>query len=412
LGKLLGDPSVWDDTPARPRLLLRGLVGLVSGVVVGGLVAAAVTPRPGPVPPPPAAPSRRDTPTVPVDAVRLANITTSAGPMLMVRSGSLESTNPDGTDRRVVAQDVGPRAVVPGRDGSAVVQDHGDVFRYARDGRRRRLTPSGFAAGGLAGGDRGLLACAERPAAGAPGPAWLLPAGGRPRTVRVGCPVAWAAAADVVAGTGGPWERGGGPGEATAGATVRGTSVLAGPAGGPLRTLLDPAGLRAAAGPRAAVDGLALSPDGKLAAVAAGSPGGPWTVLVVPVAGGPPPAARIRLADGYEPAWLGWSNRQGTVTLAVAALDRRGGLAGATLDARRGDGYLLAWDAGTRATRVLLSGPPMVAADGFAWAADGETVGVSSAASGLTLVLQVDQVHTTAGKAAGTLVAWPGRGGP
>jgi hypothetical protein len=46
VGRLLGDPEVWDDGPSRPRVLLRGLVGLGAGLVAGGRVAFAVVPRP------------------------------------------------------------------------------------------------------------------------------------------------------------------------------------------------------------------------------------------------------------------------------------------------------------------------------------------------------------------------------
>jgi hypothetical protein len=37
--------------------------------------------------------------------------------------------------------------------------------------------------------------------------------------------------------------------------------------------------------------------------------------------------ASIPLAAGHRPAWIGWSDRQGSTTLAVAAVDRRGNLA-------------------------------------------------------------------------------------
>jgi len=90
----------------------------------------------------------------------------------------------------------------------------------------------------------------------------------------------------------------------------------------------------------------------------------------------------------------------------VDAVDRRGDLATAPLASRQGGGYVLAWDAGTRTARVLAAGTPMVAADGFAWSSDGESVGISSP-GGVLLVLQIDVVYTTAAPVTGTLVAWP-----
>ena len=39
MGRLLGDPEVWDDTPARPRPAARGLAGLAIGAVAGPLLA-------------------------------------------------------------------------------------------------------------------------------------------------------------------------------------------------------------------------------------------------------------------------------------------------------------------------------------------------------------------------------------
>jgi putative ABC transport system ATP-binding protein len=35
VGRLLGDPEVWDDSPSRPRPALRGLVGLAIGAAAG-----------------------------------------------------------------------------------------------------------------------------------------------------------------------------------------------------------------------------------------------------------------------------------------------------------------------------------------------------------------------------------------
>ena len=43
MGRLLGDPEVWDDSPARPRPTVRGLAGLavgVSPVASAGVTAA------------------------------------------------------------------------------------------------------------------------------------------------------------------------------------------------------------------------------------------------------------------------------------------------------------------------------------------------------------------------------------
>jgi hypothetical protein len=169
--------------------------------------------------------------------------------------------------------------------------------------------------------------------------------------------------------------------------------------------LLDTRRLRAAAGKGAVVDGLALSPDGKLVAVSAGRP---WLVLVVGADGRQ--LASIPLAGGHRPAWLGWSDRQGSTTLAVAAVDRRGDLATAELAARQGTGYVLAWQPGG-SSRVLAAGVPMVAADGFAWSSDGGSVAVSSPA-GVLVVKQADVVYTTASPVTGTLLAWPAQAAP
>lgn len=48
VGTLLGDADVWDDTPARPRPLRRGLAALAGGLAVGLAVGWAVAPRPAP----------------------------------------------------------------------------------------------------------------------------------------------------------------------------------------------------------------------------------------------------------------------------------------------------------------------------------------------------------------------------
>jgi hypothetical protein len=127
----------------------------------------------------------------------------------------------------------------------------------------------------------------------------------------------------VFAGAGGPWTRV--EGFLRAVATPKGGSVMVGRPGKPPRVLLDARRLRAEAGRGAVVDGLALSPDAKLVAVSAGRPGRPWSVLVVGTDGRR--VASIPLAAGHRPAWIGWSDRQGSTTLAVAAVDRRGNLA-------------------------------------------------------------------------------------
>jgi hypothetical protein len=56
---------------------------------------------------------------------------------------------------------------------------------------------------------------------------------------------------------------------------------------------------------------------------------------------------------------------------------------------------------------VLASGVPLVAADGFAWSSDGDSVAVSSPA-GILIVKQADVVYTTASPVTGTLIAWSG----
>jgi hypothetical protein len=281
------------------------------------------------------------------------------------------------------------------------------VERVEADGGTRRLGPAGFVAGGLAGAGRQLLACPD-PDQGPPNHGLLLDAGGGPaRPVRLGCPVAWAARGGRFAGTGGPWTRV--QGFRRAEATPKGASVLVGrPAGRP-RVLLDARRLRALAGTGAVVDGLALSPDARLVAVAAGPPRGPWQVLVAGTDGHR--VAAIPLAPGHRPAWVGWSDRQGSTTLAVAAVDRRGDLATAALAARQGGGYVLAWRPSDHSARLLASGVPMVAADGFAWSPDGDSVAISAPA-GVLLVKQADVVYTPASPVTGTVLAWPAGGTP
>jgi hypothetical protein len=67
---------------------------------------------------------------------------------------------------------------------------------------------------------------------------------------------------------------------------------------------------------------------------------------------------------------------------------------------------VLAWPPAGGGARVLASGVPMVAADGFAWSSDGDSVAVSSPA-GVLVVKQSDVVYTTATPVTGTLLAWP-----
>ena len=408
MGRLLGDPEVWDDSPARPRPAVRGLVGLATGAVAGLLLAFAVVPRPDPPPPQIRLPPAAEAPRLQVQRQVLYSAGLGGGPMLVSRSGRLEQVKVDGTERRVVAQNLRASAVVgPDRAGVLVAMDSGVVTRVEANGTTRRLGGDGFVAGGLAGAGRRLLACPDP--AGQPADASLLldAVSGRASPVRLGCPVAWAAGGGVFAGSGGPWTRLAGFRPATA--VARGGSVLVGRPGRRPRVVLDARRLRAVAGRGAVVDGLALSPDGRLVAVSAGRPGRPWLVLVVGTGGRQ--LASIPLADGHRPAWMGWSDRQGSTTLAVAAVDRRGDLATAELAARQGTGYVLAWRPTDRSARVLTSGVPMVAADGFAWSSDGDSVAVSSPA-GVLVVKQADVVYTTASPVTGTLLAWPAEAAP
>ena len=406
MGRLLGDPEVWDDTPARPRPAARGLAGLAAGAVAGLLLAFAVVPRPDPPPPEVRLPPSAEAPRLRVEKQLLYGASLG-GPMLVSRSGRLEQVNADGTDRRVVAQNLRASAVVgPDRAGVLVAVDSGVVTRVEANGGTRRLGPGDFVAGGLAGAGRRLLACPD-PAEGPADAGLLLDAvSGRATRVRLGCPVAWAGRGGMFAGTGGPWTRL--EGFRRAAAVPRGGSVLVGRPGTRPRVLLDARRLRRLAGKGAVVDGLALSPDGRLVAVSAGRPGRPWLVLVVGTDGRQ--VAGIPLAGGHRPAWLGWSDRQGSTTLAVAAVDRRGDRATAELAARQGGGYVLGWQPdGT--SRVLASGVPMVAADGFAWSSDGDSVAVSSPA-GVLVVKQADVVYTSASPVTGTLLAWPAQAAP
>jgi hypothetical protein len=408
VGRLLGDPEVWDDTPARPRPALRGLAGLAIGAVAGLLVAFAVVPRPDPPPLEVRLPPAGEAPKLRVEKQVLYSAGLGGGPLLVARSGRLEEVKPDGTDRRVLAQNLRASAVVgPDRAGVLAALDSGVVVRVEANGTTRRLGPEDYAADGLAGAGRQLLACPDP--AGQPADAGLLldAVSGRARPVKLGCPVAWSARGGVFAGTGGPWTRLEGFRRAVA--LPRGASVLVGRPGKPPRVLLEARRLRAAAGKGAVVDGLALSPDGKLVAVSAGRPGRAWRVLVVGTDGRQ--LASIPLAGGHRPAWLGWSDRQGSTTLAVAAVDRRGNLATAELAARQGTGYVLGWQPADGGSRVLAAGVPMVAADGFAWSSGGDSVAVS-APDGILVVKQADVVYTSASPVTGTLLAWPSREAP
>ena len=408
MGRLLGDPEVWDDSPARPRPAVRGLAGLAVGAVAGLLLALAVVPRPDPRPPEVRFPVAAEAPKLRVEKQILFSAGLGGGPLLVSRSGRLEEVRADGTDRRVLAQNVRASAVVgPDRAGVLVALDSGVVTRVEANGTSRRVGPDDFVADGLVGAGRQLLACPDPAGQPADGGLLLDAVSGRARPVKLGCPVAWAARAGVFAGAGGPWTRV--EGFRRAAAVPRGGSVLVGRAGRTPRVLLDSKRLRRLAGPGAVVDGLALSPDARLVAVSAGRPGGPWQVLVLDRAGRR--VAAIPLAGGHRPAWIGWSDRQGSTTLAVAAVDRRGDLAAAELAARQGGGYVLAWQPDNGSARVLASGVPMVAADGFAWSSDGDSVAVSSPA-GILIVKQADVVYTTASPVTGTLLAWPSGAAP
>ncbi|HEX7148139.1 MAG TPA: hypothetical protein VF512_11550 [Actinomycetota bacterium] len=408
MGRLLGDPEVWDDSPARPRPAVRGLAGLAIGAVAGLLLAFAVVPRPDPPPPEVRLPLAAEAPRLRVEKQILDSAGLGGGPLLVSRSGRLEEVRADGTDRRVLAQSVRASAVVgPDRAGVVVALDSGVITRVEADGAGRRLGPANFDADGLVGAGRQLLACPDPAGQPADGGLLLDAVSGRARPVKVGCPVAWAARAGVFAGAGGPWTKV--EGFRRAAATPRGGSVLIGRPGKAPRVLLDSKRLRQLAGRGAVVDGLALSPDAKLVAVSAGRPGGLWQVLVLGSDGRR--VAAIPLAAGHRPAWIGWSDRQGSTALAVAAVDRRGDLATAELAARQGGGYVLAWQPDGGGSRVLTSGVPMVAADGFAWSSDGDSVAVSSPA-GILVVKQADVVYTTASPVTGTLLAWPSGAAP
>ena len=411
MGKLLGDPQVWDDSVARPRVAVRGGAALLAGLVIGGLVGFLVTSRPVPPPPPAVAvPATQPVPEVPVDQSTLANVTLASGRMLVSTGTQVVSVKPDGTGLQSLGSGVSASAAVgPSRDGSLVVLDNGTVERLGSEGAPKRLLPPTFSVAGLAGdrtGERVLACGGPTPRGEAPptpesqGSSVLLSSrGGRATQVGLGCPVAWAAAADRIAGAGGPRVR--------FRKQFRGSSVLAGPSGGPLVPVISAEVVRAVGGAGASVGAIALSSDGKMVAAAVGTAGGRWTVVVQPLAGGR--ASRIPLADGYEAAWLGWKPGGSGHVVAVAAVDRRGELRELPLTDRDGDGYVIAFDAGDRGARTMIAGAPMVRADGFAWSSDGQSLGISSP-EGWTVVLDVGSNSLTPSPVTGTLVSWPGGG--
>jgi hypothetical protein len=414
--------EVWDDTPARARPVRRGLVGLCVGLVVGLAVGWAVAPRPVPSAPVVPLPAARPAPQgdqggAVVDQAILA------GPMLATGPGKLQEVQPNGISARVISPDTAPVALLPPRRGAPLVALGGDaVVLIDRAGTVSQLSPSAFRARGMAWAGSKVLACGRRPlpldqgqVADATGqdqtrnaPALLLGVkGGAPTAVELACPVASSADGEVIAGAGGaqvPYR-----------STTRGSSVLAGRAGGPPRTLLSRAQLEAATGPGASVGAIAVSPDGELVAAAAGAAGGPWALLLLPAhpAGGPAPrglppgSRRIALAPGYEAAWLGFTGGGGEARLAMVAVDRRGGLGGTALASRVGNGYVLGYDPASQVAAVILAGPPLERADGFAFSADGQVFAVS-ARRGWTLLRTAQPSERATLPIEGTLLAWPG----
>jgi hypothetical protein len=417
VGNLLGDADVWDDTPAPPRPLRRGLVLAVAGLLAGLAIGWAVAPRPAPpapvvsLPPTPAADAEGSVLPHGGEVMQQAAL---AGPMVVAGLGRVDEVKLDGTGRRALSSEFAPVAVLPARGGTPAVALGGNaVLTIDRNGTAAALTKVDFRAGGIAGpGDR-VLACGRRPlpdqerraarAAGrdetAAAPALLLPVkGGKAVEVGLGCPVSWAAGTPVVAGAGGP--------QVPYRRTTRGSSVLVGRAGGPLRTLLDRRRLESATGRGASVGAVAVSPDGKTVAVAAGAPGGRWALLLVPVATGP--VKRVELVPGYETVWLSWIGQDPQERrLAMVAVDRRGGLGEASLASRRGGGYVLGWDERTGVAATILAGPAMERADGFAFSPDGQFLAVSSP-GGWTLLRTAEPSERSTVPVTGTLLAWPG----
>lgn len=49
MGRLLGDPEIWDDSPARPRPAARGLAGLAIGAGAGRQLLAGPNPAGKPI---------------------------------------------------------------------------------------------------------------------------------------------------------------------------------------------------------------------------------------------------------------------------------------------------------------------------------------------------------------------------
>jgi hypothetical protein len=424
VGSLLGDADVWDDTPARPRPLRRGLAGLAAGLAVGLAVGWAVAPRPVPSAPVVPLPATRPPPQ-PSQSAAVVDQAILAGPMLATGLGKLQEIQLNGVSTRIISQGSAPVGVLPGHAGSPLVALGGDaVVLIDRAGTVSQLNPSGFRARGVAWAGTKVLACGRRPlppdqrqGADTVGeyptrdaPALLLGLkGGRPTEVELACPVASSAGGEVVAGAGGaqvPYRT-----------TTRGTSVLAGRAGGPLRTLVTRAQLEAVTGPGASVGAIAVSPDGELVAVAAGAAGGQWAMLLVPVhpAGGqrpgpdglPPGSRRIVVAPGYEAAWLGFTGKGTELRLAMVAVDRRGGLGEQALANRAGSGYVLGYDPANQVAAVILAGPPLERADGFAFSADGQVFAVS-ARRGWTLLRTEQPSERATLPIEGTLLAWPG----
>jgi hypothetical protein len=169
VGRLLGDPEVWDDSPARPRPAVRGLAGAVAG-----LLAFAVVPRPDPPPPEVRLAPSAEAPRLRVEKQLLCSASIGGGPMLVSRSGRLEQVNADGTERRVVAQNLRASAVVgPDRAGVLAAVDSGVVTRVEANGTTRRLRAAagkGAVVDGLALSPDGKLVAVS---AGRPGRPWL-----------------------------------------------------------------------------------------------------------------------------------------------------------------------------------------------------------------------------------------------
>ena len=140
MGRLLGDPEVWDDSPARPRPAVRGVAGLAIGAVAGLLLAFAVVPRPDPPPPEVRLPPAAEAPRLRVEKQILDSAGLGGGPLLVSRSGRLEEVRADGTERRVLAQSV--------RASAVVALDSGVITRVEADGSGRRLGPANIVADG------------------------------------------------------------------------------------------------------------------------------------------------------------------------------------------------------------------------------------------------------------------------